>query len=135
MAECVFCKIVKKEVSSAVVYEDDKHLVFMDIAPMEQGHILVITKKHYVNLSDIPPKEFGELMSEIPRIAKAVLKATGAPSYKLVVNNGREAGQVIDHVHAHIIPFSSTNANVRYRGRPKGEELKAMAEKIKQELG
>lgn len=101
---CVFCKIVAAEIPSHVVYEDEHVLAFLDINPLSQGHLLVVPRDHYGALTEIPADLAGPLFSCLPRIGQALLKATGATGFNVLVNNGRDAGQVVAHVHAHVIP-------------------------------
>jgi len=105
MAEdCIFCKIVAGKIPSARVLEDDTKLAFMDIGPVRPGHTLLIPKKHYGRLTDMPAEEAGELLSALPRLAAAVVKAARADGFNVFQTNGACAGQVVPHVHFHIIP-------------------------------
>lgn len=102
-ADCVFCKMVAGEIPVAKIYEDDAVLAFLDIGPLSDGHTLVIPKQHFDKLHDCP----GEILSDIGRclgkIAKAVTEAMDADGYNILCNNGRAAGQVVNHLHFHII--------------------------------
>lgn len=101
---CIFCKIVRGEIPSARVLETDSCLAFLDINPVNLGHLLLIPKDHHATLADLPPDTAATLGRELPALARAVLKVTGAPAFNVVVNNGAPAGQVVDHVHYHVIP-------------------------------
>ncbi len=102
--DCIFCKIVRKEIPSSIVYEDRGSLAFLDISPLNKGHTLVIPKNHYETIADIPEKEIGELARVVRNVAIAVKKATGAPGINITQNNGRAAEQLVPHAHFHIIP-------------------------------
>ncbi len=86
------------------IYEDDIVLAFLDIGPISDGHTLVIPKQHYEKVDQCPPELFGQVTSRIGKIAYAVVAAMKADGYNVLCNNGKAAGQVIDHLHFHIIP-------------------------------
>ena len=102
--DCIFCRIAAGEIPSARVMEDDTKLAFMDINPVRPGHVLLIPRKHYERLTDMPPVEAGELLAALPGLAAAVVKATQADGFNGFQTNGACAGQVVPHVHVHIIP-------------------------------
>ncbi len=101
---CIFCKIVAGQIPAHKVYEDDVVFAFLDIGPLTHGHCLVIPKGHYRNILDIPPQVIAEVSSRLPKMARAVLVATGAPACHVLLNNGAEAQQSVLHLHYHIIP-------------------------------
>ena len=101
---CVFCKISAGQIPSFKVYEDDVVFAFLDIGPIVKGHTLVIPKAHHGTVMDIPPAVLGAVNERIPKIAKAVLAATGAKACHVLVNNGTEAMQSVHHLHYHILP-------------------------------
>ena len=102
--DCIFCKIVRRQAPSSVVYEDEWIMAFMDIRPVSEGHTLVIPKKHFVDVFDTPNDELAAMYVLSKRIALAVKKATGADGITIVQQNGEAAGQDIFHIHVHIIP-------------------------------
>lgn len=102
--DCVFCKIVKGEIPSAKIFEDELVLAFLDIMPANKGHTLVIPKKHYETFIDIPEDELAKLAAEVQKITKAVVKATSAEGFNIFINNKKVAGQVVPHAHFHIVP-------------------------------
>jgi len=102
--DCIFCKIVAGEIPCTKIYEDEVALAFLDIGPISDGHTLVIPKQHFDKLHDCPPELLGQVSGCLARIACAVIAATGAEAYNVLCNNGRPAGQLVDHVHFHIIP-------------------------------
>lgn len=104
MSECVFCKIIAKEIPSYKVYEDESTLAFLDIAPVNPGHTLVISKKHYVNIEEISEEELCKVMKAVKKVGKAVKDGLGAVGYNVVSNNDPIAGQMVPHLHWHVIP-------------------------------
>ena len=102
--ECVFCKMVAGQIPVTIIYEDDVVLSFLDIGPLSDGHTLVIPKKHFEKLHECPSEILGHVGSRLGRIAKAVSDAMGSDGYNVLCNNGSAAGQLVGHVHFHIIP-------------------------------
>lgn len=101
---CVFCRIVKGELPSIRVYEDDDLLAFLDINPVSRGHVLVVPKGHYETLLDIPEYVNSKMGPVLARIAKAAMAAVGADGFNCLQNNFAAAGQIVFHSHWHIIP-------------------------------
>ena len=125
---CVFCKIVAGEIPTQKVFETDCGLAFLDIGPLADGHLLWIPKEHYETLHEMPGERVSSLCAPLPRLGEAVKNVTGAAGYNVLQNNGRVAGQVVNHVHFHIIPRAEGDglgyrwpANEYPRGR--AEEL------------
>ena len=104
MDDCVFCKIVEGKIPSAKLYENEHILSFLSISPVNKGHALVIPKKHFADLTEIPEKELKELIKVSQKVAAAVEKATKAHGFNITMNNKPAAGQVVFHAHFHIIP-------------------------------
>lgn len=104
---CIFCKIVRDEIPSARVLETDEAVAFLDINPVNPGHVLLIPREHHANVAALPDALAGSLASVLPRLARAVLAATGAEGLNVISNHGEVAGQTIHHVHWHIIPRHS----------------------------
>ena len=105
--DCIFCKIAKGLVPSKKIYEDKTVFAFLDIGPVSDGHTLVIPKEHFEKLHECSGEVLSELSRCVARIADAVVSATGAEAYNVLCNNGRAAGQLVEHVHFHIIPRNS----------------------------
>ena len=101
---CVFCRIAAGGIPSHKIYEDDAIFAFMDIGPIVTGHTLVIPKAHYATLMDTPPELVATLSSQLPRLTRAVLAATGTQACHVLVNNGSEASLSVQHLHYHILP-------------------------------
>jgi histidine triad (HIT) family protein len=102
--DCIFCKMATGQIPVAKIYEDEIVLAFLDIGPVSDGHALVIPKQHFERLHDCPPALLGEVASRLGKIAAAVTGAVNSDGYNLLCNNGRAAGQLIEHLHFHIIP-------------------------------
>lgn len=100
--DCLFCKIIKKEIPAEVVYEDDKFLVFKDIKPLAQVHLLIIPKKHIQSIDHVQIED-KELMGELILCTQKVARQMKLDGYKIQINVGRLAGQIIDHLHLHLL--------------------------------
>ena len=104
MKDCLFCKIVKGEVPSYKVYEDENVYAFLDVANDVYGHTLVVPKKHYENLMDCPDRTLGKIMASVKKIGNHFVNDCGFEGYNTFNNNGKSAEQGIMHFHFHIIP-------------------------------
>ena len=104
MADTLFTKIIKGEIPSHKVYEDERVFAFLDIGPLSRGHTLVIPKEPAVTLDELSDESAAAIGRVLPRLSRAVLKATGATAFNILQNNTRLAHQFVDHVHFHIIP-------------------------------
>lgn len=102
--DCIFCKIVNGEIPSYKVYEDDNTLAFLDIAPVNPGHTLVIPKKHYANFEEIPEEDLCELIKVVKKVGQSIKEGLGVEGYNVMENNDPIAGQIIPHIHFHVIP-------------------------------
>jgi histidine triad (HIT) family protein len=101
---CIFCKIVRKEAPSSIIYEDDEVLAFMDIRPVSEGHALVISKEHYENIYDVPEELICKIHKVVKHIAEATREAIKPDGISIVQQNGTAANQDIFHIHVHLIP-------------------------------
>ncbi|NQU99681.1 MAG: HIT family protein [Parcubacteria group bacterium] len=132
MIDCLFCKITKGEIPSTKIYEDEKFLAFLDINPVNVGHTLIIPKEHYEDAASTPDEVLSELIVRGKKIGKALIEGLGAEGFNLTTNNGKAAGQVIPHVHFHIIPRKSDDGLVHWRPKKyKDGEEEEVAGKIK----
>jgi histidine triad (HIT) family protein len=102
--ECLFCKIAEGEIPAQKVYEDSEHIAFLDINPRNPGHTLVMPKKHYETIIEMPEHEAAEIFRVVKKMAAAVKKGMKADGISIAQSNERAAGQVIPHVHFHVIP-------------------------------
>ncbi len=137
---CVFCQIIRKEAPACIVYEDDKVVAFLSNRPVNEGHTLVVPKKHYENIYEIPDEEIAYLFKIVKCVAVGVRDAMAAEGIRVVQNNGWAAGQVIFHFHVHVIPMKPHQGFMHgkaYRDHSQGrmpEALELDAEKIRQNL-
>lgn len=100
MSDCVFCKIINKEFDTEFVYEDDCCVVFKDINPRAKTHLLVVPRQHVESLNELDDEK---LLGKLMMAVKTVTKKLGLKSYRTVINTGKEAGQVVFHLHIHIL--------------------------------
>ena len=128
----IFTQIIDRKLPGFFVFEDQNHVANLDKYPIDHGHTLVIPKKPYELLTEMPQNEVAELFSLVPVIAVAVKKATGADAFSIAQNNGKAAKQIIPHVHVHIIPRYSNKGTVwTKRNIPDDSELENLSKKIK----
>jgi len=102
--DCLFCKIIQREIPASIVYEDDRVLAFNDINPQASTHVLVVPKKHIATLNDLQSGD-DAIVGEVVRRAAAIATERGiaAGGYRTVFNTNREAGQTVFHIHLHLI--------------------------------
>ena len=104
MEECLFCKIIRKEIPADIVYEDEEIIAFKDIQPAAPIHILVIPKKHIESINEIKQEDeslIGRIYIKIQEIAKQ--QGVDATGYRVIVNCGKDAGQEVMHLHFHLL--------------------------------
>lgn len=102
MSDCIFCKIVAGELPSEKVYEDDKMVVFRDIAPKAKVHLLAVPREHIPQLDDLKPEHselIAHMMLKLPQLARD----QGMTDFRTIINNGAGAGQVVFHLHIHVM--------------------------------
>jgi len=100
--DCLFCKIIKKELPSEIVYEDDNILAFKDINPRAPVHFLIVPKKHIPSVDHVEFQD-KELMGDLILAAQKIAKEKKLRGYRLQINVGRSAGQIVDHLHLHLL--------------------------------
>jgi len=136
MSDCVFCKIAAGDIPSECLLNTESAFAFMDIGPLAEGHCLLIPKNHYETLDQMPADEAAALLSMLPALVRAVQTATGCEGVNVLQNNGRAAGQLVPHVHFHIIPRSPGGAwSFNWpAGEYAGERMAELGESIRQAL-
>ncbi|MDO4205663.1 MAG: HIT family protein [Streptococcus gallolyticus] len=137
MENCIFCKIIAGDIPSSKVYEDDQVLAFLDISQTTKGHTLLIPKEHVRNVLAMSQETSEILFARLPKVARAVQKATGAVGMNILNNNEEVAGQTVFHAHVHLIPRYDTNDEVTFaftEHEPDFEALSKLAEQISQEV-
>ncbi len=131
---CIFCKIVQKEIPSKIIFENEDNIAFLDINPISEGHAIVIPKKHYNTLEDLPDDELSKLFQVVKKIAMLLHEKLNIDGYNVVQNNFKAAGQEINHSHVHIIPRTFGDMKIRL-SLPKtsatNEELDRVLSKLK----
>lgn len=133
--DCIFCRIVKKEIPAKIIDETEKSLAFLDAFPLTKGHSLVIPKNHYEKVQDMPPEENVELFETVRRVTAKVDKLTNATL--IAIHNGEGSGQEIPHVHVHLIPRSAADSagpvHSMFKNRPKlsDNELNELYSKLR----
>jgi histidine triad (HIT) family protein len=134
--DCLFCKMAGGQIPVTKIYEDEVVLAFLDIGPVSDGHTLVISKQHFEKLHDCPSELLGLVGSRLGKIARAVTAAMNSDGYNVLCNNGRAAGQLIEHLHFHIIPRNTGDGLFDHWPAYKYEQAKAeeIAEKIRKNL-
>lgn len=136
MNDCIFCKIAAGEIPSATLYEDEDFRVILDLGPATYGHALIIPKKHYANIIEIPDELAGKAMVLAKRVVTVMKDALPCDGYNVVQNNGECAGQTVFHFHIHLIPrYKGDNAGVTWKpgklsDEDRDEILKKAAGKI-----
>lgn len=134
---CTFCRIIRGEIPSLKVYEDEKSLAFLDIHPSAPGHTLVIPKAHTARVEDLPENDAAALFRVLHRLVGLIQAAVDAPASTIGINNGMESGQEVPHVHIHVIPrFRGDRGGIiqgiaRAPWRPNEDEMRQIAVRIK----
>ncbi|MDP3916990.1 MAG: HIT family protein [Nanoarchaeota archaeon] len=131
MIDCLFCSIAEKKIPAKIIYEDERVVSFMDIAPANSGHLLVVPKMHYQDIEDIPDNALQELIIRVKKMAKVLGKIS--QGVNIVQNNKKAAGQAVDHVHFHVIPRYETDTLQFWKSGKYGSEddMDKIANKLK----
>ncbi len=133
---CIFCQIIEKKSPATIVFEDERCLAILDIFPANPGHTLVMPKKHYSLLGEVPAEELTHAIEIVQKIGPAVQHAYRSQGYNVLVNNGTAAGQIVPHVHFHLVPRSMNDGKKFELPREQATppQLAEAADKIKKEL-
>ena len=136
-SDCIFCKIVTKEIPCLDVWEDSHTLAFMDINPANRGHVLVIPKEHWPNVYEISDDAIAAVCQSAKRVAKAVREALQPDGINLLQANGPGAAQSVFHFHIHVLPrMTGDELKINWGPQPGDmEDVKATSQAIKQALG
>jgi len=102
--DCIFCKIINGEIPADKVFENDKVIAFLDLRPVNLGHTLVVPKKHIENLFEVDEETLKEIIISAQKVAKGIVGALDLKGFNFAQNNGAVAGQIVPHLHWHIIP-------------------------------
>jgi histidine triad (HIT) family protein len=136
MNDCVFCRIVQKEVSSEILFENDEVITILDINPIHYGHALVIPKKHCRDFLELPPRSYQAILEAARVVCQALVRGLQLDGYNLFSNNGHSAGQSVFHFHLHVTP-RYPNDDIRFVLELKkysDGEMRKYAELIKQHI-
>ncbi|RKY05469.1 MAG: HIT family protein [Planctomycetota bacterium] len=134
--DCIFCKIIDRQVPCTKIYENEHVLAFLDVGPVSEGHVLVVLKEHTTRMDLTDPLAMAEVAKVLPKLAGSVKDAMVADGYNVLCNNGASAGQVVEHMHFHIIPRKENDGvfnqwpSFQY---PEGD-AEVIAEKIRRNL-
>ena len=128
---CIFCKIVKGELPAYKIYEDEKSLAFLDISPVSIGHTLIIPKVHSSTIEESSEEDLKHLALIIKKVGARLKDKLGCEAYNIILNNGKEAGQEVDHLHFHLIPRYKDS---KLQKLPNIEYAPGQIEEIKEKL-
>ena len=136
MENCLFCKIIHKEIPADIVYDDEDTIAFLDIHPVNIGHVLVIPKKHIENIYGFDEDNINTVFTAVQKTARAVKGGVNADGINIIMSNEKAAGQEVFHAHVHIIPRYETDNFAHWkRGREYEEgEAETVAVKISSQL-
>jgi len=135
--DCVFCRIVAGEIPCWRVLEDDHVLAFLDVGPLARGHTLIVPREHHATIDTLPDAIAAACGEAVARVSRAVRAATGAAGWNVLQNNGRVAGQEVEHVHFHVIPRESGDG-LGYRWKPgklTDDDANALRRELAERLG
>lgn len=132
---CIFCKIVNKEIPAEIIFEDNDVIAIADTNPVNLGHTLVIPKEHFANIYDTPDAVLAKLLARIKIIARTLKKVLAAEGININMNNEPAAGQVIFHAHFHVIPRFESDGFTHWHGKKHTiEEIREAAEQIRKAI-
>ena len=130
--DTIFSRILRGEIPCHRLYEDDHVLAFLDVGPLSRGHLLVIPKEARAFLHQLSDDSAAAIGRVLPRIARALMKATGATAYNVLQNNGKEAHLEVTHFHFHIIPKHEDGSGLKFEWNPNTlSEGEVLAERIR----
>ncbi len=134
MNGCLFCGIVKKSVAAEIVYEDQDAVAFLDIHPRVPGHTMVVPKVHAETILELPDSAFQGVFVAVKRVTALLQKTLRPRGFTIGINHGKVSGQVIDHLHIHILPrFDNDQGSSLHSvvNNPPQESIEVMADKIR----
>jgi len=132
MSECIFCKIINREIPANIVYENDRVLAFLDINPINRGHTLIVPKKHYGNVYDITEDYLKDVAVAAKKISSAIKRGLRAEGVNILHASGGAAQQSVFHFHLHLVPrFRDDGLNTWPRSGYKEEDLEVVAREIR----
>jgi histidine triad (HIT) family protein len=117
-SSCIFCEIANGRIPSIRIYEDADFISFLDISPLTKGHLLIITREHYPATLDVPDHILAKALPLAKKLARAAITGVGAEGFNIIINNGKVAGQEVDHWHLHVVPRNKPEELVLKQGGP-----------------
>ena len=115
MDSCIFCKIIKGDIPSSAIYEDENVKVILDISPAAKGHAILLVKEHVANVFELPADLAAKVFAVVPKVATAIKEELGCDGMNILQNNGAEAGQTVFHLHIHFIPrWKGDRVNIKW---------------------
>lgn len=104
MNQCLFCKIIKKEIPAEIIYEDNSAIAVLDVHPRALGHAMILPKSHVENILELADDEIGDVFKAVKKVAAILKKSLEPDGFTIGINHGRVSGQAVDHLHIHIMP-------------------------------
>lgn len=132
--DCIFCKIIKGDIPSRTVYEDDDYKAILDVSPASRGHVIILPKNHVANVFEADEEVYAGAMKVAKKIAAALKKVFNCDGINILQNNGEVAGQTVFHLHVHVIPrYKDDTVNITWKQHD-DFDLDKVFEEIKKEL-
>ncbi len=133
MEGCTFCKIVKGEIPSVKIWEDEDHIAILDIDPSTRGHSLIIPKAHHETIFDISKPEFDKAMNAAKKVAEILKEKLKADGMNLLISSGEAAQQEVPHLHVHLIPrYEGESFKIKLENKTENKNLEEVAKLLKQ---
>lgn len=132
---CIFCKILRGDIPSETVYEDESFKAILDVNPAARGHVIILPKNHAPNIYELPDEDASKIMIVAKKIATALKKTYSCDGINILQNNGEAAGQTVFHLHVHVIPrFEGDAVNIKWKQGDMPEDLALIADEIRASL-
>lgn len=133
--DCLFCKIVRGEIPSKKIYDDKNVIAFLDINPATPGHVLVVPKKHAEDITKSSEDDLSDAIVAVKKISTLLIEKMNAIGVNVIQNNGKHAGQLVSHIHFHVIPrYPNDNVIITYqRAHLSEEDLEEIRKKLSEE--
>lgn len=131
MSDCIFCKIINKEIPGKIVYEDDVCMAFLDLSQATYGHTLVIPKKHYANILEVDDETLTHVMKVVKNLANQIVEKLDAKGVNVLTNTNEVAGQTVHHFHVHILPrYNEKELKIEFTDHSQDVNLDEIYQKI-----
>lgn len=131
MNDCIFCKIINKEIPGKIVYEDDVCMAFLDLSQATYGHTLVIPKKHYANILEVDDETLAHVMKVVKNLANQIVEKLDAKGVNVLTNTNEVAGQTVHHFHVHILPrYDEKELKIEFTDHSQDVDLDEIYQKI-----